>query len=179
MSDITIRIYKEENPIERAEQELSQMDVVQSANIKEKEVIEFHLQDQDVKYPSALVMRPSGRVQELTLRFGPLGDRTIASDMKQHELEGKFTDTIMDAASSIGAMEIIDEAVIDLGDGYVSDYLRPHVRLHHNYDGYDIRLDTILNFIQAAAQHFERKFGTLEDRYVDPEYAELFKDKGI
>lgn len=130
-------------------------------------LIEFHPNDQDPHYPSAVTLDPdTGRITEVTLRFGPLGDRAETPDDRIRELEGKWVDVVLDAAAEVGITELFDKvgAQVDFGDAWVAEELRPHVRLHERDDGYDLAPQSFVDFYDEVQQRFRDTFGSLEDR---------------
>lgn len=138
--------------------------------------IEFRMPDPDFKFPSSVnIDNTTGRITEATIRLGSLGNRTIVDRMEQGKIEGQFNDVALDAASDVGILDIMHGESVDLGDAYVSEKIRPHVRLFRKEDGYDISPREFVHFIDALASRFDSRFGTLEDRMMDPEFADRFR----
>lgn len=130
-------------------------------------MIEFYPNDQDPHYPSAITLDPdTGRITEVTIRFGPLGDRGETPEGTITDLEGKWVDIVLDAASEVGILDDFETAseTIDLGDAWVAEELRPHVRLYQRDEGYDIAPQEMVDFYDTLQQRFLDTFGTLEDR---------------
>jgi hypothetical protein len=150
-------------------------------------ILEFHVPDRDTEYPSVIALdRDTGRLTEITLRFGPLGDQAAVDDSEWRELEGAWTDVVLDSASTAGILSggggfdpdtTIDGRNIDLGDKWVSDQVRPHVRMGRKDDGYDVSPRELVRFVEALDERFESQFGTFEERRFSPEFRDNFIER--
>jgi len=142
-------------------------------------MLEFQMPDRDVHYPSALSLtRDTGKLAELTLRLGPVGEREQVTQTQQRDLEGEWVDVVLTAASETDTIARLPDTTrntIDLGDAWISDFLRPHLRLPPRDDGYDITPQETVRLIAAIATQFETSFGTFEERQMDPEFAQNFE----
>lgn len=142
-------------------------------------MLEFQMPDRDVHYPSALSLtRDSGQVAEMTLRLGPVGEREAVTDATERDLEADWVDVVLSAASETDTMDRLPESTrntIDLGDAWISEYLRPHLRLPQRDDGYEITPRETVRLIEAIATRFDSKFGTFEDRQMNPAFAQNFE----
>lgn len=139
-------------------------------------VIEFRMPDQDPLYPSSIVIGASSAdIEEVTLRLGPLGDRSEMTESEIDDVAGQWVDVVLDSASEVGIIDVIGSNFADLGDRWIDSKARPHVRMHRREEGYDIRLKELVEFIETLAERFDNKFGTLEDRMMDPEFAGNFE----
>lgn len=138
---------------------------------------EFHLPDRDPHYPSAFSLdRDTGKLREFTLRFGPLGDQSEVDDGTWRDLEGKWTDVVLDASSGKAIRGIIDGRNIDLGDRWVAEEVRPHVRVRGDVDTtYDIPPKDFAEFIVDLVERFDDRFGTFHDRRYSEEYRDYFR----
>jgi hypothetical protein len=160
---------------------LNNIDGIFTASIEETNghfMIEWHMPDQDPKFPSVVsLMVGKPEIEEATIRMGPLGHREEVPDGEIRDIEGRWVDTVLDAASDTGMLEHLDGNDIDLGDAYISPLIRPHVRFYYKDGGYDIDLGNFVDFVESLAGRFESKYGTLEDRKMDPKLSQRYKDK--
>jgi hypothetical protein len=130
-------------------------------------VVEFYPPDQDTLYPSAVYVDETGEIAEATIRLGPLGERQAVDDSREFELEGEWADTVLEAASDAGIMHAMDDAIFDLGDAWVSDTLRPHVRFN---EAPGVTMDEMAEFVGALTRRFENRFGDFMDRASGPDF---------
>lgn len=141
-------------------------------------MLEFQMPDRDVHYPSALSLsRDTGDIVEMTLRLGPIGDRRVVDDMEQRDLEGEWVDIVLSAASDVDVIDQLPDntrQTVDLGDAWISEYLRPHLRLPLREQGYSISPRELTRLIGSIAERFERQYGSFEQRQVDPEFSQRF-----
>lgn len=158
---------------------LNSIDGIFDANIAEpggNKVIEWNMPDQDFRFPSGVTIRGASTIVEATIRMGTLGDRKLMDEDTVHDLEGQWVDVALDAALSSNILDDIPDSsvssMIDLGDRYIETDARPHFRLHYNADGYNIGLRDFVDFVEELADGFDQKFGTLQDRASDPEFAQ-------
>ena len=86
-----------------------------------------------------------------------------------------WIDAVLDAQSATRARFDLDARDIDLGDMYISDYARPHIRLKNKPEGYKVSASKLLDFIREVNERHKSKFGTLEDRVENPRYAGILK----
>jgi hypothetical protein len=163
--------------------ELNSIDGIFDAHIAEPGdniVIEWNMPDQDFRFPSGVTIDDSDSdILEATIRMGTLGDRKLMDEDKVHDLEGKWIDVALDAALSSNMLEDVPDSsvdsMIDLGDRYIESDARPHFRMHHRANGYSVGLREFVDFVEELAEGFDRRFGTLQDRASDPEFAEFFR----
>lgn len=133
-------------------------------------VIDFHLPDRDSKFPSSVnVSTKNGRITEATIRLGPLGDQSEVDREQWRNFEGEWTDVVLDAAPD-SLMEDLDGTNIDLGDEWMSDQVRPHVRLHEKRAGHGIPASEFVVFLDNLTDRFERQFGRFEDRLYNEHF---------
>jgi len=152
-----------------------------SAEIAENQsrgfLVEFFPPDQDPLYPCAVVVGFDGTIYEATLRLGPLGNRTLMDRSEIQNLEGRWTDVVLDAASGSGMLSAFGTSrdFADLGDEFVSDLLRPHVRLRLKEDGYDFTVRQMGRFYRQLVSQFRDVFGTYDERVNNPDLAGDFE----
>lgn len=139
-------------------------------------VLEWHMPDRDVHYPSALVLsRDTGRLMELTIRMGPLGDQSEVDREEWNDLEAEWADVVLAAGSGTALMDHLNGYTIDLGDRWVAEEVRPHVRLPESDDGYDVPVAELAQFIEALDRRFRSQFGRFVDRRYSREYRDNFR----
>lgn len=164
------------DPREYADEIIRHLDrdgVTDSVSLEETRghyMIEFRVPDPDPVYPSAVNTNQNRpRLTELTLRYGPLGNRNMVDPHRVDRLEGEWTDVVLDALSSENLLGKFPakNPNIDVGDGWVDERIRPHYRIHHKDDGLDIRPAELRRFVTALNQGFERRFDTFEDRIIE------------
>jgi len=160
---------------------LNNIDGIFTASLEETNghfMVEWHMPDQDVEFPSVVsLMIGKPQIEEATIRMGPLGHRDEVGRDEMDRIEGKWVDTVLDSASDTGMLEHLDGNDIDLGDAYISPFIRPHIRFYYKDGGYDIDLGNFVDFVESLAERFESKYGTLEDRKMDSKFSQRFKDK--
>lgn len=140
--------------------------------------LDFYMPDQDAHFPSAVsVDTEFGRITEVTLRLGPLGKRDVVDDEELRRLEEQWIDVVLEAASKVDLMGVLGREFADLGDPWVADDVRPHLRLYEKENGYNITPQKFVEFVEVLASQFEQKFGTLEERMFSEEYGDNFSDR--
>lgn len=143
-------------------------------------MLEWHMPDKDPHYPSALVLdRETGRLVELTIRMGPLGDHSHVDRETERELEGEWWTVVENAASDAGIGDQLTARKVDLGDKWIAEEIRPHVRFRQAAGGerafYDISPRELVDFVTALDERFEDRFGDFHDRRYDPEFRDNFR----
>lgn len=163
------------------------LDIMDTEMQRNDWMLEFHVPDRDTQYPSVVALdRDTGRITEITLRFGPLGDQAVVDDEEWRNLEGMWTDVVLDSASNAGILSggggfdpdsTIDGRNIDLGDKWASDQVRPHVRMPRVDDGYDISPREFIAFVENLVALFDKKFGTFSERRFSAEFGDNFVER--
>ena len=139
-------------------------------------VVEWQNHDPDIKFESAMSIDYNRQeLIEATLRFGPVATYDMLPTDRRRKLEADWADVVLDASMTTRPRLDLDGRDMDLGDMYISDYARPHVRVHRKEEGYAVDASTLVDFIQELNQRHKRKFGTLEDRIMDPEYSDILE----
>ena len=151
---------------------LNSIDGITGVSIgRDDTVVEWQNHDPDVKFESALAATTDMRhLSEMTLRFGPVATYDLLPNDRRRELEGMWVDTVLDAQTASRARLDLDARDIDLGDMYISEYARPHVRLRNKIDGYAVSASKLTEFIRELNERHKDKFGTLEERTTSPRY---------
>jgi len=151
---------------------LNSIDGITGVSIgRDDTVVEWQNHDPDVKFESALAVTDDmSHLSEMTLRFGPVATYDLLPNDRRRELEGMWVDTVLDAQTASRARLDLDARDIDLGDMYISEYARPHVRLKNKIDGYAVSASKLTEFIRELNERHKKKFGTLEERTTDPRY---------
>lgn len=140
-----------------------------------RRMVQFYPPDQDVEFPSVVAFDVGiTEIQESVIRLGPLGDRTVVDNMTQTNIDGEWHDVVLDSASEAGIMGFMDNVGIDLGDGWVADELRPHVRFGFKPEAWNIKIGEYLTFVEVLIRRFDEKFGTLEERMTTEPYRSYF-----
>lgn len=140
-------------------------------------LFEFHLPDRDVHYPSALTLdRETGKLKEFTLRFGPLGDQSEVDRETWNSLEGEWVDTVLSAASGTAVMGLLTGKNIDLGDRWVAEEIRPHVRVRGGVETtYDVPPMEFVDFVEDLVERFDDNYGDIHYRRTSEEFRDYFK----
>lgn len=160
----------------RAVEDLEDAQLVGSELQRRGWMLEWHMPDRDVHYPSALVLsRDTGRLRELTIRMGPLGDQSEVDRDDWATLEADWTDVALDAGQGTDMMEYLNGYTIDLGDRWVAEEVRPHIRMKESEDGYDVAVADLVQFIEELDERFRSRFDVYEERRYDPEYRDYFR----
>lgn len=145
-------------------------------NLGGEYMIEFHMEDRDPHFPSAVnIDTDTGRITEAVLRFGPLGSQSKVDNDLWFDLEGEWMDVVMNVAPS-DLMDAIGNHGIDLGDRWVAEEVRPHIRLHDKPEGYDISPREFANFVADINDKFLDQYGHYTDRLYSEEWNDRFAD---
>lgn len=160
--------------------ELNKIDGIFDADISKKGadiIIEWRMPDPDFLYPSSVnIADNNSKIMEATIRLGPLGNREVVGRRELDRIKGNWVDVALTAAQEVGLLEHMGRESVDIGDGYVSSKIRPHVRFHRKEEGYDMRHKDFVDFIDELSQRFDANYGTLEDRMVDQKFADRFRE---
>ena len=160
------------NYVEQMVEGLNSIDGITGVNVKRGGmIVEWQNHDPDVKFESSLAVGDSQKaLTEMTMRFGPVATYDLLPDDRRRELEGMWIDTVLDAQTASRARLDLDARDIDLGDMYISEYARPHVRLKNKVEGYAVSASKLTDFIRELNRRHKEKFGTLEERSTSPRY---------
>lgn len=139
-------------------------------------IVDWQNHDPDSKFESAVSIDwKNQQLLEATIRFGPVATYDIFPKERRQQLEADWADVVLDASMATRPQLDLDGRDIDLGDMYISDYARPHVRIHRNDEGYETSATKLIAFIRELNERHKRKFGTLEDRLMDPQYNDILE----
>lgn len=142
----------------------------------EEVVIDWQNHDPDTKFESAMSVNwNKEKLVEATIRFGPVATYDMLTPTKRESIEADWVDVVLDASMATRPRLGIDGRDIDLGDMYISEYARPHLRVHREEDGYSTSARKMVGFIEELNKRHKRKFGTLEDRLMDPEFNDILE----
>ena len=160
------------NFVDKMVEGLNNIEGINNAHAKrDGMIVEWQNHDPDVKFESSLAVGDSQQaLTEMTMRFGPVATYDLLPNDRRRELEGMWIDTVLDAQKASRARLDLDARDIDLGDMYISEYARPHVRLKNKVEGYAVSASKLIDFIRELKRRHKKKFGTLEERTTNPRY---------
>lgn len=158
---------------------VNQIDGIDDADIEElgsEIVVEWNMPDPDFKFPSVVTIRDNdGRIAEAVLRFGHLGTRNRVDRRELDNIKGDWVDVVLTAGQRADVIDKLGRRSADLGDAYISEKIRPHVRFHRKEDGYDLPIQDFVDFIREIVQMFRTNYGDLQGRMMDPEFADNYR----
>lgn len=160
--------------------ELNKIDGIFDASVSEQGrdiMVEWRMPDPDFLYPSAVnINENNSKIMEAVIRLGSLGNRDVVRRRELDRIKGNWVDVALTAAQEVGILGHMGRESVDIGDGYVSSKIRPHVRFHRKEEGYDMRQKDFVEFVDELSQRFDANYGTLEDRMMDSKFSDRFRE---